>query len=287
VRFGATPVGLAQAGVELERSTLLGALLASAGLLVGGLVMNSVRSVLARRRLPAQRYRGPSIWIMLLFAVAVALFASLAFPEDAIALEAGEGAVSLLGSVVILTAIQATLVLLTLLFVIAPRALAGVSWFGGRATRALGIGLAIAVPVWIAASLLALMVAIGLRMVGLDPQPQAVQQALGLIHPAVAVGAVVIFGPISEELFFRGVVFNAWLREYGYRVALIGSGLLFGVVHMSLVGFVPFVLLGILLAELYRRTGTLLAPIALHVAFNGISVGLALLVERGGMQLPT
>jgi uncharacterized protein len=274
--------------IAIDRSALIFVLVTSAALLVGGLVMNAIRALLARRRLPADRYRGPSIWIMLLFAVAVATLASIVFAEDAVALATGEGPVSLAGSLVLLTAIQASLLVLTAVFVIWPRALAGARWIDRQSPgRGLRIGLGLAIPAWLAASLLAVLVALGLRQIGLDPETGVVQQALEVINPVVAVLTVVIIGPIAEEVFFRGVVFNAWLREYGYRQALVGSGLLFGLVHMSMVGFVPFVLLGILLAVVYRRTGSLMAPIALHVAFNAISVGLALLAQYGVIGLPT
>ena len=39
--------------------------------------------------------------------------------------------------------------------------------------------------------------------------------------------AMVILAPIAEEVFFRGVVFNAFVREGGRRWAFIGSAALF------------------------------------------------------------
>lgn len=96
-----------------------------------------------------------------------------------------------------------------------------------------------------------------------------------------------IVAPIAEEAFFRGVVFNAWYREGGRRAAYIGSSLLFGVIHLNLVAFVPIVLLGLILAWVYERTRNILAPIAVHAVFNGINVGVFLLERADVIQLPT
>ena len=85
---------------------------------------------------------------------------------------------------------------------------------------------------------------------------------------------VVFVAPIAEEIFFRGVAFNAWLREGGRRYAYIGSAALFAVIHVSLVSLVPIFMLGLALAWVYERSGhTLLAPMAMHATVNGISVG--------------
>src|SRR5690606_33705472 len=104
---------------------------------------------------------------------------------------------------------------------------------------------------------------------------------LAVVHPVIAVLAIVVAAPIAEEIFFRGVVFNAWLREGGVRVAFIGSALLFAVIHLSVVAVLPIFLLGLALAWVYRRTGNILAPIGMHATVNGLSVGIVLLDRYG------
>lgn len=86
---------------------------------------------------------------------------------------------------------------------------------------------------------------------------------------------VCVVAPLAEELFFRGFLFGA-LRRRGLVVAAGVSGLAFGLAHLggSPVGFiVPLALLGILLALLYERTGSLYPPIALHALNNSIAFG--------------
>jgi membrane protease YdiL (CAAX protease family) len=93
---------------------------------------------------------------------------------------------------------------------------------------------------------------------------------------------VAVLAPFSEELFFRGAVLNAWEREYGTSRAIIGSALLFALVHI--VGGTPLAvaqvfLLGLVLGVLYVRTRSLPVVMGLHGAFNLASV-LALFLAK-------
>jgi membrane protease YdiL (CAAX protease family) len=125
-----------------------------------------------------------------------------------------------------------------------------------------------------------------LQAVGLEPEVGIAEQALSRADPLVLVLALVVVAPIAEEIFFRGVVYNAWLREYGPRAALYGSAVLFAVIHGSLFLFLPIVTLGVALVLVYRATGSLPAAMALHAGFNGITVLLGLLVRFGVLDLP-
>jgi len=98
--------------------------------------------------------------------------------------------------------------------------------------------------------------------------------------------AIVVIAPIAEELFFRGIVFNAWLRETGRVPAYVGSAALFALIHLSLASLLPIFLLGLALAWVYERTGTLLAPIVMHATVNGISVAAALAFRFGVFDVP-
>jgi membrane protease YdiL (CAAX protease family) len=83
------------------------------------------------------------------------------------------------------------------------------------------------------------------------------------------------------------VVYNAWLRERGPRAAMYGSAALFAAIHTSLFSLVPIFALGVALALVYRRTGSLPATMAMHAGFNAISVSIALLARQGILPLPT
>jgi membrane protease YdiL (CAAX protease family) len=257
------------------------------GLLVIGCVMNVVRAIVVRRRLPDARYRGGSVVVMLLLAAVVATAVELPFTSDLIALTSGKGQMTEFGTLVLLTILQVSLVIITAVFVLWPRALAGIDFFAGSTLRAVAAGVMWGIPAWIVATMLAAIVAQLLAMFHIQPEPQIAEQFIDLANPWIAVLATVVVAPIAEETFFRGVAFNAWAREYGVRRAVVLSALLFALIHGSLGALVPIFVLGVALAVIYRRTGNLASNIALHATFNGISVLIALLVRFGILVLPT
>jgi hypothetical protein len=88
---------------------------------------------------------------------------------------------------------------------------------------------------------------------------------------------VCVMAPLAEEVFFRGFLFGA-LRKRGVPLAALVSGLCFGLAHVasSPIGFlVPLALLGVILALLYERTGSLYPSIALHCLNNAVAFGVA------------
>jgi membrane protease YdiL (CAAX protease family) len=264
---------------------LLVLILASVALWVG-LVINAVRSVLVRESLPSSRYRGPSVIILLLLATLVSVVASLSVADDLTALQTG-GDASALGSMLALTVTQLGLLAVGAVFVAIPRALDGVRLLPQRGLlRSLVLGAALSVPAWIAAQVIQVTVVALLGLVGLRPDTGLAERAIASVDPVVLVVALVIVAPIAEEVFFRGIVFNAWEREHGARRALFGSALLFAVIHGSVFNLLPIFALGVLLAAFYRRTRSLPGSMALHAGFNAISVILGLLVRFDVIRLP-
>ena len=55
------------------------------------------------------------------------------------------------------------------------------------------------------------------------------------------------------------------------------AGFLFALVPITPATFIPLWFLGIAFAWLYVRTGTLLAPMAVHFTFNAVNLALCLL----------
>lgn len=263
-------------------------LLALGGLLlIVGLVTNAIRAVVVRGALPPERYRGPAIGVLLLLAVIVAAVVSLGAGTTAVALLDG-GELSVGGTLLLLTSTQLSLLAIVGLLVVAPRALVGVRLLPESGlSRSLGIGLLAAVPAWIGATLLAYLWTALLEGIGLVQGVAIAEAVVERGDPTVVLVAFVVVAPIAEELFFRGVAYNAWIRERGPRFALYGSAALFALIHGSVFALVPIFALGIALALVYRRTGSLPAAIAMHAGFNAISVVLTLLVRQGILNLPT
>jgi membrane protease YdiL (CAAX protease family) len=273
--------------LAVDRSILAPLALIGALAFVAGLVYSATRQIRVRSFLPPERYRGPSVLILLALVLVVASVANAPFGADAAALLFGDGELTLLGAIVILVSTGLALLLVSWLFVHRPRALAGLPSFPGQdPAGALRSGFGWGLLAWLGSTLVIVVVAWLLERIGLEPEPETAERAIALLDPWLVVGAVVFFAPVAEEIFFRGVVFNAWLREAGRRWAFIGSSALFAVIHLSLVSLLPIFLLGLALAWVYQRTGNLLAPIAMHATVNGISVALALLVRFDVVRLP-
>ena len=98
---------------------------------------------------------------------------------------------------------------------------------------------------------------------------------------------LVLLAPIAEELFFRKLLIGR-LSQYGERVAVITSGLIFGLVHGNLTQFFYAFALGLALGYIYIKTGKLTYTILLHAAVNlmGSIVGQAVL-SGGNMLIMT
>lgn len=89
-------------------------------------------------------------------------------------------------------------------------------------------------------------------------------------------GAVI--APIVEELFFRGLLFNAFATRMPIVVAAFISGALFGVAHGDPVLFPVLMLFGVMQALFYRLSGNLVVPMLVHGANNALFLSLMMTV---------
>jgi membrane protease YdiL (CAAX protease family) len=277
----------AQGSIVADRAIFQWLAVIGAAAFVAGLLYVAVRQLRVRGYLPPERYRGPAVLILVLLVLALSFLITIPFTADATALITGEGDLTLFGSIALLISTQVALLLVSWFLVFRPGALAGLPSFPGRGTpAAVAAGAGLGVVAWVGTSVLAAAIVLLLESLGMEVEPQAAVQAIERVEPWLVVLALVILAPIAEEIFFRGVVFNALRREGGRRWAYAGSALLFAVIHLDYVVLVPLFLLGLALAWLYERTSNLLAPIAMHATVNAISVAFALLVRFEVIRLP-
>ena len=80
-----------------------------------------------------------------------------------------------------------------------------------------------------------------------------------------------IMAPIFEELLFRKFLIDR-IKKYGDKVAIITSGLFFGLFHGNFTQFFFAAMLGMLFAYIYCKTGRIRYTIALHMIINTTSV---------------
>lgn len=88
-----------------------------------------------------------------------------------------------------------------------------------------------------------------------------------------------VAGPIMEEIFFRGFMYNAVKRSFGAFWGIVVTASLFSALHAHAVGFAPIMILGVLLAYLYEKTGSLVSSITVHITHNMASLGMVFLMK--------
>lgn len=83
-----------------------------------------------------------------------------------------------------------------------------------------------------------------------------------------------MLAPLCEELFFRGYL-QGVLSRFGAGRACAAVALLFALAHGLSLNLPCHVLMGLLLGVLTLRTGSVLAPLLVHMAYNAALVLLA------------
>ena len=106
---------------------------------------------------------------------------------------------------------------------------------------------------------------------GIEPthDPQTTHQWAAVV---VATVMLVLVAPVAEELIFRGLGFAAL-----GSVAVPVTSLLFAVAHGLPSLLVEVAVAGLVLAEIRRRTASVLPGMGVHMAFNGLALLVAFL----------
>ena len=83
---------------------------------------------------------------------------------------------------------------------------------------------------------------------------------------------VCLLGPITEELVYRGVLMNTFLKDSPWYGDVLLSACVFGYVHVAdgitPLAFFTYASGGAICAFLYRKTHSLYYPILLHIMIN-------------------
>ena len=131
----------------------------------------------------------------------------------------------------------------------------------------------IVLPVIIAAGFI---LDIVLRTFGIEPEQQDIinnilnEDSLGVLAFMAFFG--MIAAPIVEELLFRGFLQSAVRITCGKMQTILISGFVFALIHGNSHVFLQIFILGLLLAYLFEMTGSLVAPITVHVCHNTITL---------------
>lgn len=103
----------------------------------------------------------------------------------------------------------------------------------------------------------------------------------GLLSLVLSTVFIAIFSPLGEELLYRGIVTNALLR-YGPFVGVVGSTVIFALMHGINNIFPAAVVAGLATAEVFRRSGSIWPGLVVHFVFNLPSFLLMVLFSSTG-----
>lgn len=90
---------------------------------------------------------------------------------------------------------------------------------------------------------------------------------------------MVLCAPVLEEYIFRKLIVDRTVK-YGQGVAIVLSGLMFGLFHGNLNQFAYAMLLGMFLAFMYVKTGNLKITIGLHMCINFMGAVVSVLLLK-------
>lgn len=143
--------------------------------------------------------------------------------------------------------------------------------FKGADARRLAVAALSGTLGWLAANALYYFM---LRL-GLDDTAGLVIQALidaDTLPELAGMAILIVFlAPVVEEFIFRGVIFGVIQKRYNVVYAVTASAIPFTILHGSPVQYPGIMLIAVILAFLYHRTGSLAVSIAAHSAFNCVS----------------
>lgn len=98
---------------------------------------------------------------------------------------------------------------------------------------------------------------------------------------------VALVPAVCEELFFRGCLQQVLCRQMrSPHLAIVVTALVFAVAHGDAYGFLPRLLLGLLLGYMFYYSGSIIVNICAHFFNNAVVVVLFWLYHRGSLAMP-
>ena len=83
--------------------------------------------------------------------------------------------------------------------------------------------------------------------------------------------SIVIAAPLLEEILFRGIILEGFLKNYSPKKAILLSAVIFGAIHLNPWQASGAFLIGILIGWLYWKTRSLMPGIIIHFVNNAIA----------------
>jgi membrane protease YdiL (CAAX protease family) len=110
-----------------------------------------------------------------------------------------------------------------------------------------------------------------------SPVPSDYAEAIRDLKPtnafqfAVTFLGLCVLVPLAEEVIFRGIMQQVFVRNMGAVLAVLLAGATFGAVHLNAHLLISIAVFGIFLGYIYHVTGNLTYTIAAHALFNVVA----------------
>lgn len=101
----------------------------------------------------------------------------------------------------------------------------------------------------------------------------------------ISILAIVIVGPITEEVLFRGLIYTRLKAGMPVIAAALLASLLFGLAHGEVIWIIDTAIAGLAFIWLFEITHSLYAPIVMHITNNGLSLLTTILDIPDGVNL--
>ncbi len=119
----------------------------------------------------------------------------------------------------------------------------------------------------------------------LGPQyyEEMLRSATGIPEFLAVIGVGAVLAPLSEEIFYRGMIYPVFRKYLGPTWGVILAGLVFGLAHWDLWRTIPLALGGMGLCYIYEKSGSIWVSVVAHGVWNGVMSMLIYLPLAQGM----
>ncbi|WP_061213554.1 CPBP family intramembrane glutamic endopeptidase [Syntrophomonas wolfei] len=122
--------------------------------------------------------------------------------------------------------------------------------------------------------LLVLLLGLPINYLQPDIRPQVFEEMLRSVQGGSEFIILLLMGavlaPVSEELFYRGMIYPVVRGYLGPLWGAIAAGLIFGLAHWDFWRTIPLAVGGAVLCYFYEKTGSILVTMLAHGVWNGV-----------------
>ncbi len=89
---------------------------------------------------------------------------------------------------------------------------------------------------------------------------------------AIQILCLGVLAPAAEEMVFRGLMYRRMREETGFVTAMLYTSVVFGLFHGNVVQMIYGVFMGMMLAYVCEKYGSVAAPVTAHMTVNIVSI---------------